>query len=116
MVRYFGLYAPRKAPKVRVLMEKIGQLLGRVVRKLYWRDRIQRDFRRDPLKCPRCGRAEMELYSLTVPWRGGMITIGGMKWLYDRGSLIEIPDELDTDNHQPATPPVMQMRQLTLGI
>ena len=48
MVRYFGLYAPRKAAKVRILMQKIGQMLGRVVRKLHWRERIQRDFHSGP--------------------------------------------------------------------
>jgi len=113
MVRYFGLYAPRKASKVRILMQKIGQMLGRAVRKLHWRDRIRRDFHRDPLKCPRCGSPDMELYSLTVPWRGRMMTIGGMEWLYERGSLIEMQDELDTGNHMSDMPSV-QVRQLAL--
>jgi hypothetical protein len=116
MVRYYGLYAPRKASSVRALMQKIGQMLGRVVRKLDWRGRIQRDFGRDPLECPRCGGSAMELYSLTVPWRGEMKTIGGMKWLFERGSLMDEPDGLDADIEQPVTSPVMQMRQLALGI
>ncbi len=116
MVRYFGLYAPRKAAKVRALMQKIGQMLGRVVRKLNWRGRIQRDFHRDPLKCPRCGEPDMELYNLTVPWRGRMITIGGMDWLYERGCLVETQDDPDTSNSPPPKPPAVQMRQLTLGL
>ncbi len=116
MVRYFGLYAPRKAAKVRALMQRIGQMLGRIVRKLSWRGRIQRDFHRDPLTCPRCGRADMELYSLTVPWRGRMIVIGGMDWLYERGSLVEIQNESDTGNLPPTRSPMIQMRQLTLAL
>ena len=116
MVRYFGLYAPRKAEKARSFMEKIGKMLGRVIRRLSWRRRIQRDFHRDPLKCPRCGEPDMELYSLTVPWRGRMITIGGMEWLFERGSLVEIQDESDANDAPPPKSPVIQMRQLALGI
>jgi hypothetical protein len=33
MVRYFGLYAPRKAAQVQALLQHIGQMLGRVVRR-----------------------------------------------------------------------------------
>lgn len=116
MVRYFGLYAPRKAEKARALMQKMGKLLGRVIRRLSWRSRIQRDFHRDPLKCSRCGEPDMELYSLTVPWRGRMITIGGMEWLFEHGSLVEIQDESDTHNASPPKSPVIQMRQLPLGL
>ena len=87
MVRYFGLYAPRKAEKARALMQKISKMFGRVIRKLSWRSRIQRDFHRDPLKCPRCGEPDMELYSLTVPGRGRMITIGGMEQYLRQNSI-----------------------------
>ena len=41
------------------------------------------------------------------------MTIGGMEWLYERGSLIEMQDELDTDNHM-ADVPSVQVRQLAL--
>lgn len=116
MVRYYGLYAPRKAGKARAFMEKIGKMLGRVIRRLSWRNRIQRDFHRDPLKCPRCGEPDMELYSLTVPWRGRMITIGGMEWLFERGSLVEIQDESEINDASPSKSLVIQMRQLTLGL
>ena len=115
MVRYFGLYAPRKAEKACAFMQKVGKMLGRVIRKLSWRSRIQRDFHRDPLKCPRCGEPDMALYSLTVPWRGRMITIGGIEWLFERGSLVEIQDESDINNAPPPETPVIQMRQLTLA-
>jgi len=115
MVRYFGLYAPRQAEKARALLEQIGKMLGRVIRRLSWRGRIQHDFDRDPLKCPRCGEPDMELYSLTVPWRGRMITIGGMEWLFERESLVEIQDESDI---YPMSSNIsfIQMRQLVLGI
>ena len=113
MVRYFGLYAPRKVEKVRVFMQKISKMLGRVIRKLSWRSRIQRDFHRDPLKCPRCGESDMELYSLTVPWRGRMMTIGGMEWLFERGVLVEIQDASNNNN---ASPPKSLVRQLRLGL
>ena len=39
MVRYYGLYAPRKAAKVRRIMQQIGKMIGRVVRHLDWRKR-----------------------------------------------------------------------------
>lgn len=116
MVRYFGLYAPRKAEQARAFMEKIGKMLGRVIRRLSWRSRIQRDFHRDPLKCPRCGEPDMVLYSLTVPWRGRMITIGGMEWLFERGHLVEIQNESDINNAPPPETPVIQIKQLTLGL
>ncbi len=114
MVRYFGLYAPRQADKVRSLLKQIGKMLGRVIRRLNWRSRIQGDFDRDPLKCPRCGEPDMELYSLTVPSRGGMITLGGMEWLFERECLFEIPDEPDI-NPMSSNISVIQMRQLVLG-
>jgi len=114
MVRYFGLYAPRQAEKARALLDEIGKMLGRAIRRLNWRSRIQRDFDRDPLKCVRCGEPNMELYSLTVPSRGGMITLGGMEWLFERKSLFEIQDESDI-NPMSSTISVIQMRQLVLG-
>lgn len=93
MVRYFGLYAPRKAGLVRTIMEQIGKAVGRVVRRLSWRERIQQTFHHDPLTCPRCGTADMELFSLTLPWRGQMITIGGWEWLFERGCIQESPQD-----------------------
>lgn len=89
MIRYYGLYAPRKASRVRALMEQIGKAIGRVVRRLSWRRRIQRDFHRDPLTCPRCGSQEMELYSLTFRKWGQLMTIGGIDWLLERGAIID---------------------------
>ena len=112
MVRYFGLYAPRKAAHVRALMQQIGKAIGRVVRRLGWRQRIQRSFDRDPLQCPRCGSSEMALYSLTIRWRGQLKTFGGLKWLFERGSLIEFPEELSPKPMRPQPPPA---RQLALG-
>lgn len=113
MVRYFGLYAPRKAAKVRTIMQQIGKMIGRVVRRLDWRQRIQRDFDRDPLQCPRCGKSTMELYSLTVRWRGQLKTFGGLKWLFNRGSLIAFPEE-SLPEPIPLQPPLA--RQLVLSL
>lgn len=113
MVRYFGLYAPRKAEKVRVIMQQIGKMIGRVVQRLNWRKRIQHDFERDPLTCPQCGETDMELYSLTVHSRGQLKTIGGMDWLFARGSLRQ-------ENKETASIRLLQRepfaRQLVLGI
>jgi hypothetical protein len=113
MVRYFGLYAPRKAAQVRGIMEQIGKAIGRVVRRLGWRQRIQRSFDRDPLQCPQCGSSAMELYSLTIRWRGQLKTFGGLKWLFARGSLIEYPEKLSPQLMPPQPPPA---RQLALGL
>jgi len=90
MVRYYGLYAPRKASAVWDLMERIGKAVGRVVRRLSWRKRIQRDFQRDPLTCPRCGSREMELYSLTFRYHGRLVTAGGTNWLLERGAIVDL--------------------------
>jgi hypothetical protein len=113
MVRYFGLYAPRKAAQVRAILQQLGKMIGRVVRRLDWRQRIQRDFDRDPLRCPRCGSSAMELYSFTVRWRGQLKTFGGLKWLFERGSLIEFPEEPFLEPVPPQPPPV---HQLALGL
>ena len=113
MVHYFGLYAPRKAAQVQALLQQLGQMLGRVVRRLDWRARIERDFGRDPLQCPRCGAADMELYSLTFRWQGQLKTIGGLRWLFKRGVLRE------PGVAPPSTPislPEPLVRQLALGI
>jgi hypothetical protein len=91
MVRYYGLYAPRKASTMRALLKEIGKVVGRVIRRLSWRERIQRDFRRDPLTCSRCGSRDMELLSLTFRKCGQLMTIGGIDWLLDRGALIDPP-------------------------
>jgi hypothetical protein len=113
MVRYFGLYAPRKAAQVRDIMQQIGKMIGRVVRRLDWRQRIQRDFERDPLECSRCGVAGMELYKLTVRWRGQLKTFGGLKWLFERGCLIEVPEDPSPEPVPPQPPPA---RRLALGL
>jgi hypothetical protein len=113
MVRYFGLYAPRKAAQMQVLLQHIGQMIGRVVRRLNWHQRIERDFGRDPLQCPRCGGTDMELYSLTVRWRGQLKTIGGLYWLFRRGVLREM------DIAPPLKPislPKPSAQQLALGL
>lgn len=113
MVRYYGLYAPRKAARVRTLMQQIGKMIGRVVRHLDWRQRIQRDFEHDPLQCPRCGTVGMELYSLTLPWRGRLKTFGGLAWLFERGCLTEFLEESISEPILPQPPPA---RQLVLGL
>lgn len=109
MVRYFGLYAPRKAAQAREIMRQIGQMIGRTVRRLGWRARIQRDFNRDPLRCPRCGEPDMELYSLTILWRGQLKTIGGLKWLFERGSLKEVVEEPLPETTFPDLHPIQQL-------
>jgi hypothetical protein len=109
MVRYFGLYAPRKAATVRTIMQQIGKMIGRRVRRLDWRQRIQRSFDRDPLQCSRCGASGMELYSLTVRWRGQLKTFGGLKWLFERGSLREFPEAPFPEPARPQLPPARQL-------
>jgi hypothetical protein len=115
MVRYYGLYAPRKASRVRELMEQIGQAMGRVVRRLSWRKRIQRDFGRDPLTCPRCGSQEMALYSLTFRCRGRLVTIGGMDWLFERGALTELQPGTHSTAVSPLSEPSLSV-QLALPL
>jgi hypothetical protein len=113
MVRYFGLYAPRKTAQVQTIVQQIARMVGRVVHRLTWRTRIQHDFDRDPLQCPRCGTPDMELYSLTIRWRGQLKTIGGLNWLFKRGVLRE------TDTAPPPEPvslPIPLIKQLALGL
>lgn len=98
MVHYFGLYAPRKAAQVQAILQHIGQMIGRIVHRLNWRERIERDFGHDPLQCPRCGGTDMELYHLTIRWRGQLKTIGGLHWLFKQGALQE------TDAPPPSKP------------
>lgn len=98
---------------VRTIMQQTGKMVGRVVRRLGWRQRIQRDFDRDPLQCPRCGGAAMQLYSVTIRWRGQLKTFGGLKWLFERGSLFDIPDEPPPEPLLPLPP---LARQLALGL
>ena len=73
-------------------MSAIGKAVGRVIYRLGWRKRIQRDFKRDPLRCPKCGQVNMELFSLTIRCGQRLITIGGFKWLFASGSIREIID------------------------
>jgi Putative transposase/Transposase zinc-binding domain len=113
MVHYFGLYAPRKAAQVEAILQQIGRMIGRVVKRLNWRERIERDFARDPLQCPRCGGTDMELYSLTIRFRGQLKTIGGLHWLFKCGVLRE------TDIAPPPKPvslPKPLLQQLALGL
>jgi hypothetical protein len=107
MIRYYGLYAPRKASGVKELMKRIGKAVGRVVRRLSWRKRIQRDFQRDPLRCSRCGSQDMELYSLTFRCKGRLVTIGGMEWLIDRGAIIDLESSM---HPPPFSSPAIQLR------
>lgn len=105
MVRYYGLYAPRKKAAVKQLMKQIGNMLGRAVRRLGWRGRRLRDFHQDPLTCSQCGSTDMVLFSLTLPWMGRMITLGGWPWLFARGDLIEDPPQsLETQHHPESLP------------
>lgn len=71
-------------------MKRLGEAIGKVVRRLSWRDRIKRDFHRDPLTCPRCVSNEMVLFSLTLRWKGRLLTIGGIDWLLARGDIVEL--------------------------
>jgi hypothetical protein len=48
MVRYYGLYAPRKIGRIREILTAIGRAVKKKVYRLGWRWRIKRDFRRDP--------------------------------------------------------------------
>ena len=105
MVRYYGLYAPRKKAVVKQLMQQIGSMLGRRVRHLTWQARRLRDFHQDPLTCPRCHALGMVLFSLSVPWGGQMITLGGWDWLFARGALIETAEPLD----EPPNPMPIQL-------
>jgi hypothetical protein len=52
IVRYYGLYAPCKAKKLRAKMGRLAQASGRAIYRLGWRQRIRRDFKRDPWCCP----------------------------------------------------------------
>jgi hypothetical protein len=85
MIHYYGLYAPRAAEKARDIVARIGTMVGRRVRRLGWRERVQQHFQHDPLCCPRCGQPGMELYSLTILVGGKQVTIGGWRWLVARG-------------------------------
>lgn len=78
MVRYYGLYAPRKIGRIREILTALGQAVKKKVYRLGWRWRIKRDFRCDPLRCPRCGQPDMELYSLTVRYGNCLITLGSL--------------------------------------
>jgi len=104
MVRYYGLYAPRKKAVVKRLMKQIGSMLGRTVRHLSWRGRRRRDFQQDPLTCMACGSTDMVLFSLTMPWAGRMVTHGGWSWLFARGDLLDVP---------PSSPPSMPIASNT---
>jgi len=122
MVRYYGLYAPRKKEKVKQLMQQIGSMLGRAVRKLTWRERRMQTFGQDPLTCPKCGERDMVLYSLTVPDGNGLKTIGGRSWLFARGDWLELPEEgMRTTNfgshtfNEPQTSPIQLSFDFTVA-
>jgi len=106
MVRYYGLYAPRKKAAVKQLMAQIGSMLGRKVRHLRWHARRLRDFHQDPLTCPRCHASGMVLFSLSVPWGGQMLTLGGWDWLFARGDLIETSESQEMHSPPPKPVPV----------
>lgn len=78
---------PRKIGQIREVLTAIGQAVKKKVYRLGWRWRIKRDFRRDPLRCPRYGQPDRELSSLTIRYGNRLITLGGMQWLGARGSL-----------------------------
>lgn len=115
MVRYYGLYAPRKKAAVKQLMQKLGNMLGGAVRHLSWRARQIRDFHSDPLTCTDCGSREMVLFSLTVPSAGGMMTIGGWSWLFARGDLIDTPLPHSDTSVQPTYLPLQNSLGLTVA-
>jgi hypothetical protein len=95
--------------RVRFILQQIGRMVGRVVTRLSWRTRIQRDFDRDPLQCSRCGEPGMELYSLTVPWRGHLKTFGGLKWLFERCALLDPSQVPRLDARPSPLPPARQL-------
>ena len=105
MVRYYGLYAPCKAKKIKAKMKAMGQAVGRVICRLGWRKRIQRDFKHDPLRCPKCGQTNLALFSLTIRYGQRLITIGGFKWLFARGSIRQFSD-LDPPSLQVEPQPI----------
>ena len=89
LVRYYGLYARRSGPEAERVMAQIGAMRPGKVRRLSWRGRIGREFGRDPLQCPHCGAADMELFSLTVLNGGRLKTMGGWEWLLANGAVRE---------------------------
>jgi hypothetical protein len=90
------------------------QLVGRRVRRLNWRERIQQHFQRDPLCCPRCGQPGMELYSLTILDGGKQVTIGGWRWLVARGLVRPArPPPLPTESTPERSPQEPQAVQLS---
>ena len=113
MVRYFGLYAPRKTAQVQAIVQQMGRMVDRVIHCLTWRTRIQHDFARDPLLCPRCGTPDMELDSLTIRWRGQLKTVGGLNWLFKRGVLHETDP---APQPEPVSVPIPAAQQLALGL
>ena len=115
LVRYFGLYAPRKAALVQAVLHHIGRVLGRTKARLTWQSRLKRDFDYDPLQCPKCGQAAMVLYSLTVPEHGQLKTFGGLAWLFMRGDLLEAPP-IPRSSSPPVPFPIPFTSQPTLGL
>ena len=115
LVRYFGLYAPRKAALVQAILHHIGRMLGRTISRLTWQSRLKRDFDHDPLQCLQCGQTGMVLYSLTVPDHGQFKTFGGLVWLFARGDLVETPP-ISRSSSPPKPSPIPFTSQSTFAL
>jgi hypothetical protein len=87
MGRDFGLYAPPQTAVVLAFLLTMTRMGTRALEPPPWPDRIQRDFGRDPLRCPRCGQPGMVFYRLTLLCNGQLKPFGGRTWLFKRGLL-----------------------------
>jgi hypothetical protein len=74
MVRYYGIYARRSKYKVKQFLTYQQKQRKLKWKKLNWRERIQKVFGYDPLKCEKCGK-QMEVYDVYYPKYGSMMEI-----------------------------------------
>jgi hypothetical protein len=77
-IRYYGLHAICKAPKVREQLDDLPDRADKEVKGTYrvtdnsYRERMKRNFGVDPLKCPKCGE-EMVLDGIWHPEHGWIV-------------------------------------------
>lgn len=89
VIRRFGLYG-RRAKDYSVAYEALAGETPEVEEpvRLNWRENVKRYTGEDPLSCPSCGH-KMELFQITYRDKYGEYkTVGGYKWLFNRGVLI----------------------------